>query len=188
MLFRSDSDSLYKESNENKRPISRSYGRWTKKECKLFEEALNKYGNHWKKVEAYVGTRNGTQIRSHAQKYFLKLKEKKEKDTSISGAHEGSASPEKIPHIEIIPEKNNVKSTQEKELGKLPPLSSMVGLDLPPPIECCKVNKNITTSMKSDPKECSFLVEYMKGYGINSLEEIYEKYTKLSHWVCMSDL
>lgn len=30
------------------------------------------YGRHWKKVEAYVGTRSGTQIRSHAQKHFLK--------------------------------------------------------------------------------------------------------------------
>ncbi len=34
---------------------------------------LKKYGRNWKKVEQFVRTRCGTQIRSHAQKYFLKL-------------------------------------------------------------------------------------------------------------------
>ena len=28
------------------------------------------YGKNWKKVEEYIGTRTGTQIRSHAQKFF----------------------------------------------------------------------------------------------------------------------
>lgn len=49
-------------------------GRWTKKEKQLFIEALDKFGKNWKKVQAFVGTRTGTQIRSHAQKYFLGLK------------------------------------------------------------------------------------------------------------------
>lgn len=54
-------------------------GRWTQEEKKAFEEALKRYGKDWKKVEAYVATRSGTQIRSHAQKYFLKEKERKRK-------------------------------------------------------------------------------------------------------------
>ena len=33
---------------------------------------LKLYGKCWKRVEAYVGTRSSTQVRSHAQKYFLK--------------------------------------------------------------------------------------------------------------------
>lgn len=47
-------------------------GRWSKQESERFIEALNKFGKNWKKVEAYVETRSSTQIRSHAQKYFLK--------------------------------------------------------------------------------------------------------------------
>lgn len=35
--------------------------------------AIELYGKKWKKVEEFVGTRTGVQIRSHAQKYFNKL-------------------------------------------------------------------------------------------------------------------
>jgi len=35
--------------------------------------ALDKYGNNWQKVQLVVKTRTAAQIRSHAQKYKLKL-------------------------------------------------------------------------------------------------------------------
>ena len=50
-------------------------GRWNKEEQKLFAEAVLKFGNDWKKIQNYVSSRNLTQIRSHAQKFLLKLKE-----------------------------------------------------------------------------------------------------------------
>jgi hypothetical protein len=31
------------------------------------------YGKDWKKVEQHVNTRSGSQVRSHAQKFFNKL-------------------------------------------------------------------------------------------------------------------
>lgn len=51
----------------------KSSGRWTKEEHLRFVEGLKKFGKNWKSIEEYVGTRNGAQVRSHAQKYFNKL-------------------------------------------------------------------------------------------------------------------
>lgn len=47
---------------------------WTPDEHKLFLEALNKYGHKdLRSISAYVGTRNMTQVRTHSQKYFMRL-------------------------------------------------------------------------------------------------------------------
>ena len=35
--------------------------------------AIKIYGKDWKKVEEYIETRCGAQIRSHAQKYFIRI-------------------------------------------------------------------------------------------------------------------
>ena len=68
-----------------------SDGRWNSDEHKRFIIGCLLYGNNWKKVEGYVQTRTSTQIRSHAQKFLIKLKKKykinelnynNEKDTS----------------------------------------------------------------------------------------------------------
>lgn len=55
-------------------------GRWTKEEHERFmlgtfatNLGLQLYGKDWKKIEELVATRNGAQIRSHAQKFFIKL-------------------------------------------------------------------------------------------------------------------
>lgn len=52
-------------------------GRWTKEEQKRFAEAILNHRNNWKKIQNYVSSRNITQIRSHAQKFLMKLKENK---------------------------------------------------------------------------------------------------------------
>lgn len=49
-------------------------GRWTDAEHKKFLEAILIYGNEWKNVQKYISTRSSTQARSHAQKFFLRLK------------------------------------------------------------------------------------------------------------------
>ena len=49
-------------------------GRWTNKEHYKFIEGILTYGNEWKKVQNIIKTRSSTQARSHAQKFFLRLK------------------------------------------------------------------------------------------------------------------
>ena len=49
-------------------------GRWTKKEHEKFIFALHEFGNKWDEVAEYVESRTITQVRSHAQKFFDKLK------------------------------------------------------------------------------------------------------------------
>jgi len=51
-----------------------NFGRWTEEEHRKFIEAIIKYGNHWKSVQAHVATRSSAQARSHAQKFFYKIK------------------------------------------------------------------------------------------------------------------
>ena len=67
---RSNNDPNSSKSNRN------SAGRWTNVEHNRFTEALRIYGKNWKKVEDHVGTRTGAQVRSHAQKFFLKVQKK----------------------------------------------------------------------------------------------------------------
>lgn len=54
-----------------------SCGRWKVDEHQRFVEAIIKFGNDWKQVQKYVRTRSSTQARSHAQKFFVKIKKAK---------------------------------------------------------------------------------------------------------------
>ena len=51
-------------------------GRWNQEEHIRFIKGCLLYGNNWKKVKKYVKTRSSAQIRSHAQKYLIKLNKK----------------------------------------------------------------------------------------------------------------
>ncbi|KAJ7548638.1 hypothetical protein O6H91_07G020700 [Diphasiastrum complanatum] len=53
--------------------ISKSRESWTDQEHEKFLEALQLFDRDWKKIESFVGTKTVIQIRSHAQKYFLKV-------------------------------------------------------------------------------------------------------------------
>ena len=71
--FKLKPEQSYKKETKASR-LGKSTGRWTQKEHILFIEGLKIYGKNWKKVESYIGTRTGTQIRSHAQKFFNRIR------------------------------------------------------------------------------------------------------------------
>ncbi|KAJ0235094.1 Protein REVEILLE 4 [Hirschfeldia incana] len=53
--------------------ISKSRQSWTGREHDKFLEALQLFDRDWKKIEDFVGSKTVIKIRSHAQKYFLKV-------------------------------------------------------------------------------------------------------------------
>ena len=48
-------------------------GRWSDDEHERFLEALLTFGKNWEEIRKHVGTRDIKNIRSHSQKFFLKL-------------------------------------------------------------------------------------------------------------------
>ena len=58
-------------------------GRWSFKEHIFFLEILDKFGANWKKANALIPNRTGVQIRTHANKFFKKLKKIKQEDLGI---------------------------------------------------------------------------------------------------------
>mmetsp|Transcript_30103 Transcript_30103/g.80825 ORF Transcript_30103/g.80825 Transcript_30103/m.80825 type:complete len:364 (+) Transcript_30103:95-1186(+) len=62
---------------------------WTSEEHRLFLEALEKYGpKNVKAISTYVRTRTPTQVRTHAQKYFLRMHNKDEPGRGDGGSDE----------------------------------------------------------------------------------------------------
>ena len=50
-------------------------GRWSYEEHIKFIESFVNYGNNWEIIQKHIGTRSCKQIISHAQKFFLRIKE-----------------------------------------------------------------------------------------------------------------
>lgn len=88
-----------------------NYGRWTEREHSAFVEGLRKYGRDWKKIGALIKTRTGVQIRTHAQKYFMKLREANSSEVALNG--------EDLAENLVYDSNNRKKSGRRAETAKL---------------------------------------------------------------------
>ena len=78
--FKVTTKSSYKK-NETPRFITRGY--WAKSDHIKFIEALYLYDCDWKKIQKYIKNRKYGQVRSHAQKFYLKLKTFKDEELGL---------------------------------------------------------------------------------------------------------
>ena len=60
--------------NESCNNFISNEGRWSKEEHEKFLEGIALYGINWKKIKILIGTRTPIQVRSHAQKFYQKMK------------------------------------------------------------------------------------------------------------------
>ena len=76
---------LFNVENKTKNKIEKNTidGRWGKDEHDIFLKGLGIYGTNWKKFKDIIKSRTLTQVRSHAQKYFLKMKSIKSENLGI---------------------------------------------------------------------------------------------------------
>jgi SHAQKYF class myb-like DNA-binding protein len=116
-------------------------GRWNKAEHDRFIEAIKKFGKDWKSVENYIQTRSGSQIRSHAQKFFNRIISKYKIDKSavisfINNYYDGSmdnCSPEE--HMPRKPKKKleaQPKNGSDGMKSKPEAIESAMSLSKPP--------------------------------------------------------
>jgi len=66
---------IFESKPDSAKQLSKGNRYWTTKEHEMFLEGLKKYnGNKPKLIAKMIGTRTAAQVRSHAQKYFLRQK------------------------------------------------------------------------------------------------------------------
>ena len=66
-----------KKRRRSARDSEETSGRWTPEEHRLFLEGILRFGRDWKKIQQLIRTRTLVQIRTHAQKVFKKVAERK---------------------------------------------------------------------------------------------------------------
>ena len=80
--FRINNNKNKKKNDDSKKNKDSKNGRWTLKEHIEFLNGIAKYGNDLSKIK--INTRNSNQIRSHAQKFFKKLKKVNDEQLGIN--------------------------------------------------------------------------------------------------------
>ena len=140
----------YEDSNTH---ISRGY--WTKSDHLKFIEALYLYDCSWKKIQLYIKNRTYGQVRSHAQKYYLKLKTFKDEELGLDFTTSNVKSLNDI--IRIVKE----KEIETKNYGKILHIISKK-LSFGKNILGNQPNSSANISQESQSNNCEIKIENIK--------------------------
>mmetsp|Transcript_1818 Transcript_1818/g.2873 ORF Transcript_1818/g.2873 Transcript_1818/m.2873 type:complete len:282 (+) Transcript_1818:127-972(+) len=127
---------------------SENTGRWTPEEHALFLKGLELYGKGWKNISLLVKTRSVVQIRTHAQKYFLK----QQKDGNIMSFKAPISSPKRGNKKKQIYSSNN-----ESESSILESFRSYMAP--PAPVRQPPLPAPVHEPLNFDENMCEFLTE-----------------------------
>lgn len=114
--------------------VGENTGRWTKEEHELFLKGLEIHGKGWKQIATLIKTRTVVQIRTHAQKHFLKqhknqLLENQQKNASQNS--KSPSSPRKRKYLELDDMTHTNHTTMESPLLGLDTSSPMSTVSYP---------------------------------------------------------
>jgi SHAQKYF class myb-like DNA-binding protein len=133
-------------------------GRWSYKEHIKFIEAIAEFGKNWKDVQKYVGSRSSTQARSHAQKFFLKLKAIKTSKFDFDFSNNNIRSLSDI--IEIIKRKDEyLKRGKEYIISTLISLSESISIENN---DLCNNFKKKIKKIKKDEHSQNIIIDNKK--------------------------
>ena len=150
---------LNEDENDNNNIIN---GRWSQEEHLSFIKGCLLYGNNWKEVQNYIQTRSCSQIRSHSQKYYKKLKNKY-KDININ---------QKINKEEInkLANKNKLNN-KDMEIAEIYIMSLFNGTKEKPKEETKENNYNLRKNKKMKQKEKEKIFDITKVPKANKIKK-----------------
>ena len=101
------------ENTNNKSPdnMDSNDGRWSKEEHEKVIEGIIQFGINWKKVKTLINTRTPVQVRSHAQKFYQKLKKIKDDNLGIDFTSDSISNiKDMVNHIKLVNQNYSVKN------------------------------------------------------------------------------
>ena len=111
-----------------KKEVTFQSGKWTDEEHEKFIEGILNYGNEWKKVQQIIKTRSSTQARSHAQKFFLRIKKLMKNSEDRNNIYSNDKGLEKI-ISQVLPKKYAKNLTENQREKLLSAISNNIKLE-----------------------------------------------------------
>ena len=111
-----------------KKEVTFQSGKWTDEEHEKFIEGILNYGNEWKKVQQIIKTRSSTQARSHAQKFFLRIKKLMKNSEDKNNIYSNDKGLAKI-ISQVLPKKYAKNLTENQREKLLSAISNNIKLE-----------------------------------------------------------